>query len=135
MNYQSYRENWVKERQSEKERIEREKELEIIKSCKTIKKPKKNVEDFCNRMYDEAKRRQIKNLKKKENYANEEEKDLASSANFPKNNSKKEENKNALLENTKDKSKGKNNNPIARYNFQVTIKLIFSNLDLKGLSF
>lgn len=130
MNYQSYRENWIRERQSEKERIAKEKELEIIKSCKTVKKPKKNIEEFCNRMYEEAKRREIKNLKKKENYANEQEKEAAANTNNPApgvakiNKIEKNENNNkkANLDSNKDKSKGKNTKPITNYNFQV-IKL------------
>jgi len=122
MNYKSYRENWVKERQSEKERLEKEKEQEIIKSCKTVKKPKKNVEEFCNRMYHEAKRRQIKNLKKKENYEIEEEKDLAAAVGsnlIKKNFSNKTENKTSPMVNNKDPSKGKNQRASASYNFQV----------------
>jgi hypothetical protein len=129
MNYQSYRENWIRERQSEKERIAKEKELEILNSCKTVKKPKKNIEEFCNRMYEEAKRREIKNLKKKEIHANEEiEKETAAASSkistpgdSKNNKNEKNENKNkkANLDNDKDKSKVKNTKPIANYNFQV----------------
>jgi hypothetical protein len=123
MNYQSHRENLVRERQSEKERIEKEKELEIIKSCKTIKKPQKNVTEFCNRMYDEAKKRQIKHLEKKEHYENEEKEKIivANSTNFSLGFSKNnniDKNKKLMLE-EKSKSKNKNNKGINNYNFQV----------------
>jgi len=127
MNYQSHRENLVRERQSEKERIEKEKELEIIKSCKTIKKPHKNVTEFCNRMYDEAKKRQIKHSEKKEHYENEQkEKNIvANSRNFAlyiSKNNNIDKNKKFMLEEkskSKSKNKNKNNKGITNYNFQV----------------
>lgn len=116
MSYQTYRDNCLKEKQSEKERIEKEKEIEIINNCKTIKKPKKNVEEFCNRMYEEAKRRQIKQIQKKEIYENEEKSLAASNNNFIPGFSKDHKTeKNTLLDiknNTKNKSASK-------YNFQV----------------
>lgn len=69
MNYQTYKENWLKEKQTEKIQLENQKELEVINNCKTVKKPKKNLEEFTNRMHEDAKRRQNimnKNIERKE---------------------------------------------------------------------
>lgn len=51
--------------------MENEKEIQIINNCKNLKKPKKLVEEFCNRLYQDAERRQkhkIKNHQLKKAY-------------------------------------------------------------------
>ncbi len=115
MNHKKLRENWIKEKQKEKEKIENKKEEEILNNCKQIKKPKKNVEQFCNRMYEEAKRRQIKQQKKKENFEGEEKLNADKNNTFTPNLSKDYKNdKSAILNNTKSKIQTK-------YNFQVNL--------------
>ena len=56
----------------EKEKKDNQKEVEIINKCKTIKKPKDKVEEISNRMYEQAKIKQAKNIKKIENHENEQ---------------------------------------------------------------
>lgn len=118
MNYQSHIENKVKDKQNEKERIDKEKEIEIINNCKTIKKPKKIVDDFFNRMYDEARIRQIKQMKHKAVYENEE-KNLSESINLGPGFSKDYKNeKNNIME-----YKNKVDKTPTKYNFQVIFLL------------
>jgi len=121
MNYQSYRENKVKEKQVEKERLDKEKENEIINNCKVIKKPKKNVDEFCNRMYDEAKRRDIRSMKKKENYEDEEKNLSCSSKVLPIVSKDYKTERNGF----NDDAKNKSNKSATKYNFQVNLVLCY----------
>jgi hypothetical protein len=72
INHKEIKERKIKEKQIEKIKKENQKEIEIINNCKTIKKPKNKVEEISNRMYEQAKIREAKNIKKLENYENEQ---------------------------------------------------------------
>ena len=68
LNYQKYKEQWLEERQRELKELEALREQELIENCKTIKKPKEEIEQSVQRMYNEAERRQIKmDIKKNKN--------------------------------------------------------------------
>lgn len=60
LRFQKYKDQWLDQKQKEKQESEQKQEQEIIDSCKTIKKPKEEIEVFVQRMYLEAERRQIK---------------------------------------------------------------------------
>lgn len=67
MNYQKYKEQWIEERQREKKELEALREQEVIETCKVIKKPKEEIEESVQRMYNEAERRLLKMDIKKNN--------------------------------------------------------------------
>ena len=115
MSHQDYKENWVKEKQTEKVQKENEKEVEIIKSCKIIKKSRQSVDQFCNRMYDDAKRRQFLNNQKKEIYENEQNEININNCSFVPNNSREVlHDKNIIV------NKGQNKKKLTNYKFHVT---------------
>jgi len=128
INHKEIKENKIKEKQIEKEKIENQKEIEIINNCKTIKKSKVVVEQISNRMYDEAKIRKAKNIKKFESHEYEQkiidEKQLTFRPNLSKSpltsrgrNTKKDFSNNSNNSGI-DILKKKNKN-IVQYNFQV----------------
>jgi hypothetical protein len=68
LNYQKNKDQWVEERQREKKELEALLEQEVIENCKTIKKPKVEIEHSVQRMYNEAERRLLKmDIKKNKN--------------------------------------------------------------------
>lgn len=60
LRHQKFKEQKVEEKQHEKKRLEELHEQELVELCKTVKKPKEEIELYVQRMYNEAERRQLK---------------------------------------------------------------------------
>ena len=118
MNHQKYKDQWIEERQREKKELEALQEQELIENFKAIKKPRIEIEQSVQRMYNEAERREIKmDIKKNKNKINDNKIDIEEF--MSKNNLHNREPRNMTPDlNHVNKNKKKQNN---NYQFQVTI--------------
>jgi hypothetical protein len=60
LRHQKFKDFWMEEKLKEKMQIEELIEKEILENCKTVKKTKKEIENFVERNYNEAEKRKIK---------------------------------------------------------------------------
>lgn len=97
-------------------------EQEVIENCKTVKKPKEEIEQFVQRMYNEAERRQIKmDIKKNKNKIDDNKIDIEDFI-YNNNNMNMKEQRNmtpTVFRPTQNKNKKKQTN---NYQFQVILR-------------
>lgn len=116
MNYQKYKDQWVEERQREKKELEAVREQELIENCKNVKKPKEEIEQSVQRMYNEAERRQIKmDIKKNKNKITDNIMDIEDFMNDNNLHNKEQRSVTPVLKPTEKNKKKQTNN----YQFQV----------------
>jgi hypothetical protein len=104
----------MEEKLKEKNQIQELIEKEILENCKTVKKTKKEIENFVERNYNEAEKRKIK-FQKRINKIKDDEINIDDFMNYYRNNNSGHNNYNSNIKERKSKQ--------MKYNFQVNYKI------------